>query len=116
MSFLIGVNPPEPPPGCTHLTSGAHGGKLFYETERRKDERPDYYFTCSNHTNFYHQYASFELANVITDCSEGAMVLSVEWIADSLDAQRHVPCKFYIVNGITPPSSPWGTLLHPTFD
>jgi hypothetical protein len=94
-----------------HLTTGVHGGKLFYETTRRKDERPDYYFTCSSHKNFYQQYVPSKLTSVMADCSEGAMVLSVDWIADSLDAQRHVPCKFYIVNGITRPSSPWGT--HP---
>lgn len=38
----------------THLTIDTHGGKLFYEIPRDKDDVPDYYFTTQSHTNFIH--------------------------------------------------------------
>lgn len=36
------------------------------------------------------------------NCSDGNLVLSTDWILDSLDARMLLPCKFYSVSGIAP--------------
>jgi hypothetical protein len=47
-----------------------------------------------------------------TDCSDGVIVLSTDWILDSLDARIFLPIRHYTVTGLVPP--PWSTLpLYP---
>ena len=49
----------------------------------------------------------------MADYSEGATVLSVNWITDSLEARILLPCKYYVVRGIPPAPAPWSTFPLP---
>jgi hypothetical protein len=40
------------------------------------------------------------------------MVLSVEWILDSLDAQVRLPKKYYTVTGVRPTGFNWSMSLN----
>jgi hypothetical protein len=92
-----------------HLTKDYYGGKLFYEVNRDKNAVPDYYFTKRSHTNFYHPYVHINWKSLI--CSEGVVVLSTDWILDSLAAQALLPCRYYTVTGVPPCPPTWSINL-----
>jgi hypothetical protein len=97
---------PLPPLLCLiHLTKDYYGGKLFYEVNRGKNDVPDYYFTKKSHTNFYHPYVRISWKSLSS--SEGVMVLSTDWILDSVDAQALLPCRYYTVTGVPPCPPTW---------
>lgn len=49
---------------------------------------------------------------VRSDGREGIMVLSVEWILDSLDAEIRLPKKYYTITGVRPTGFNWSMSLN----